>query len=128
MKIRRLPKRALNCLVAAGLCVLVAGCATESGSGMLLQPGGTIDAAIDGDEPTLEITNEGKGSVMVTMTEAGQVTDREELALGQTIMRSLSGGGSARIENSSQEDATVKVKGRGGTGFSMSGKNPPAEK
>ncbi len=112
--------------MVGSLLLCLCGCAGESGSGMLLQPGGTIDAAIYGDSPTLEVTNEGKGSVMVVMTEDGQVTDRAELALGQTIVRSLSGGGGVQIENKSNEDAMVRVTGRGGTGFKMSGKNPPS--
>jgi hypothetical protein len=124
MRISEVRKHPLNVLIAASLCVLLAGCAGESGSGMLMQPGGTIDAEIYGDSTTLEIENEGRGSVTVVVIEGSLETVREELNPGQTLTRDLTRGGRAMIVNDSSENTMVRVKGRGGTGFKMSGKNP----
>lgn len=120
-KVASLIVTVLTCLVIAG------GCARNySRSGLMLQPGGAIEASIDGETPTLEVHNAGEGSVDVVILRGDAEIERTPVGPGELVARSVEGGLGVRVENTSSRDSLVTIEGRNGWGFRVSGANPPA--
>jgi len=108
-----LPARAAACCL-----FLLAGCASESTFGIVLNRHGFAEITVLGPKPVVEIANDGPGSIDARLRSA----DGSDQALhlgGGRAQRTLHGGGSIRLVLADGERAVVVVKVWRTTGTSL---------
>jgi hypothetical protein len=101
---------------------LTTGCASHSHFGLVLQPDTNAALQVFGDQPIVQVDNDGPGQIDVAFTPAGGSTDSVRVVRG-TAARTLRGGGTLRfvLVEGSQANVQVHVQDSTGTDLRVHG-------
>lgn len=98
-------------------CLLGAGCASSSQCDLVLRRGTTVELLVLGDNPFVQVDNDGPGSIEVSFEVVGTL-DRVRILRGSSA-RTLRGGGRLDFVLVEGEVANVQVQVQGAVGLDM---------
>ncbi|MFO1029741.1 MAG: hypothetical protein U1F60_01560 [Planctomycetota bacterium] len=109
-----------SCPSLLALCsCLVAGCTTSNSHfGIVLQPKTTATLRVQGDNPFVQVDNDGPGAIDVSFAPGVGMPDRVRVLRGSSA-RSLRNGGVLQFELVEGEQADLQVHVQNGTGTDL---------
>lgn len=110
-------RRSRRCLLWLPF-LLGAGCATGSQFGLVLDPDTTADLRVLGDNPFVQVDNDGPGHVLVTFAPGIGLSDQVRVVRG-SIARTLRGGGQLQFAVVAGDRANVRVRVQGSSGADL---------
>lgn len=108
----------LTSLPCRWLLLACAGCTSSHQFGLRLQPGQQGRLQVFGDNPLVQIDNDGPGSVEVSFTPGVGMPDRVRVLRGG-LARTLRGGGRLQFVLLEGSHANMQVRVQGSTGIDL---------